>query len=124
MAAISASQSRAANSTSVLSTALRSNVERLMIFSTSDVAVCCWSDSRKLVEQASILDRNHRLLGEVVDQLDLLVSERPNFLTIDANSANNSPSLSIGHGQKRPRARHLDDGTPSRVSLECRVARS
>jgi hypothetical protein len=43
--ALSASQSRAADSTSVCSTALRSKVERLMTLSTSAVAVC-WSDCR------------------------------------------------------------------------------
>ena len=37
---------RAADSTSVSSTACRSNVERLMTLSTSAVAVCCCSDSR------------------------------------------------------------------------------
>src|SRR6516164_1982471 len=45
-AAMSASHRRAADSTSVLSTLLRSNVERLMTLSTSAVAVCCCSDSR------------------------------------------------------------------------------
>ena len=46
MAAWSASQSRAADSTSVSSTVCRSKVERLMTLSTSAVAVCCCSDSR------------------------------------------------------------------------------
>ena len=46
MTAISASHSRAADSTSVSSTACRSKVERLMTLSTSAVAVCCCSDSR------------------------------------------------------------------------------
>src|SRR5436189_154262 len=40
-----APHSRTAFSMSVSSTASRSNVERLMIFSTSLVAVCCWSAS-------------------------------------------------------------------------------
>src|SRR5438552_2382804 len=44
MAAISASQSPAIDSTKVLSTDLRSKVERLMTLSTSAVAVCCCSD--------------------------------------------------------------------------------
>ena len=35
----------AAQFASVLSTDCRSNVERLMTFRTSAVAVCCWSDS-------------------------------------------------------------------------------
>ena len=44
--AISASQSRAADSVSVSSTVCRSKVERLMTLSTSAVAVCCCRDSR------------------------------------------------------------------------------
>ena len=43
---MSASHSRAADSTSVSSTACRSKVERLMTLSTSAVAVCCCRDSR------------------------------------------------------------------------------
>src|ERR1700730_17773986 len=46
MATISASQSWATDSTSVLSTDLRSKVEWLMTLSTSAVAVCCWRDCR------------------------------------------------------------------------------
>src|SRR6478736_2920805 len=46
MAPISASHSRAADSTSALSTVWRSKVERLMTLSMSAVAVCCRSDSR------------------------------------------------------------------------------
>ena len=46
MAAISASHSRAADSTSVSSTGCRSKVERLITLSTSAVAVCCWRDLR------------------------------------------------------------------------------
>ena len=46
MAAISASHSRAANSTKVSSTVCRSKVERLITLSTSALAVCCCSDSR------------------------------------------------------------------------------
>ena len=65
---------------SVSSTVLRSKVERLMTLSTSAVAVCCCSDSVKivgarlhLVEQPHVLDRDHRLVGEGLHQLDLLV---------------------------------------------------
>ena len=53
---MSASHSRAADSTSVSSTACRSKVERLITLSTSAVAVCCCSDSAQLVEQPRVLD--------------------------------------------------------------------
>ena len=54
-----------------------------MTLSTSAVAVCCCrskSLSRQLVEQPRVLDRDDRLVGEVLDQLDLLVGERPHVL--------------------------------------------
>ena len=54
-----------------------------MTLSTSAVAVCCCSDSRQivgallhLVEQPRVLDGDHGLVGEGLDQLDLLVGER------------------------------------------------
>ena len=94
MNALSASHSRAADSTSVSSTVCRSKVERLMTLSTSAVAVCCCSDSLKLVrarlhlvEQAHVLDGDHRLVGEGRDQLDLLVGERPDLLAVDDDGA-------------------------------------
>src|SRR6516165_2176486 len=46
MMPMSASQTCVADSTNVLSTVFRSNVDRLMTFSTSAVAVCCCRDSR------------------------------------------------------------------------------
>ena len=81
---LSASQSCAADSTSVSSTGCRSNVERLMTLSTSAVAVCCCKRFAQiararlhLVEQAHVLDGDHRLVGEGLDELDLLVGEGP-----------------------------------------------
>ena len=80
------------------STACRSKVERLITLSTSAVAVCCCSRSScaQLVEQAGVLDGDHGLAGEVRDQLDLLVGERPDLLAIDGDGADQLLSLSIG----------------------------
>ena len=57
-----------------------------MTQSTSDVAVCCSSDSLKIigalaqfVEQPRVLDRDHGLIGEFPEQLDVLVGERPHL---------------------------------------------
>src|SRR5450755_4435356 len=56
--ALSASHSRAADSTRVSSTACRSMVEPLMTFSTSDVALCCSSaSSRSRVGNSTFLFR-------------------------------------------------------------------
>ena len=63
---MSASHSRAADSTSVSSTVCRSKVERLMTLSTSAVAVCCCSDFAQLVEQPRVLDGDDGLGGEVL----------------------------------------------------------
>ena len=41
----------------------------------------------QLVEQAGVLDGDDGLGGEVRDQLDLLVGERPHLLAIDGDRA-------------------------------------
>ena len=62
-----------------------------MTLSTSAVAVCCCKDSEivralaQLVKQARILDGDDGLRGEIADQLDLLVGERPDLLPVDAD---------------------------------------
>ena len=55
-----------------------------MTFSTSEVAVCSLqADSTQLVEQPRVLDGDHGLGGEVLNQLDLLIGERPHLLAVD-----------------------------------------
>src|SRR5262245_58382199 len=61
----------------------------------------------QLVEQACILDRNHRLPGEVADQLDLLVGERAHLLAIDPERADQVVVLEQRHAQKGPRPSEL-----------------
>src|SRR5262245_40418636 len=39
----------------------------------------------QLIEQAGVLDGDDGLRSEVLDQLDLLVSERSDFVTVDAD---------------------------------------
>ena len=56
-----------------------------MILNTSAVAVCC-SNARALpqfAEQPRVLDGDNSLGGEVLNQFDLLVGERADFLTKD-----------------------------------------
>ena len=94
-----------------------------MTCSTSEVAVCCSSASDRsrcapqLVEQARVLDRDDGLVGEVLDQLDLLVSERPDLLAVMAIAPISSFSLSIGTARERakpPRSTGRRSGSPSR----------
>jgi hypothetical protein len=74
MPAISAPHSLAADSTSVLSTALRSKVERLI------GGGLLLQRFAQLVEQAGVLDGDDGLRGEIRNQGDLLVGERSNVL--------------------------------------------
>ena len=57
-------------------TGARSPGERLITSKTSAVAVCCSSASRCLGHQPRILDRDHRLSGEALQQRDLGLGER------------------------------------------------
>src|SRR5258708_30084172 len=40
-----------------------------------------------LVQQAHVLKRDHGLIGEISDQLDLLFTECPNLLSVDGDRA-------------------------------------
>ena len=41
----------------------------------------------QFLEQPRVLDGDHRLLGEVGDEIDLLVGEWPDFLAVDRDGA-------------------------------------
>ena len=58
----------------------------------------------QLVEQPRVLDGDHGLRGEVLDQLDLLVGERAYLLTIDDEGAYQRDFLEHRHGDERTRA--------------------
>src|SRR5262249_54266633 len=88
-----APQMRVAFANIASKTGCKSPGEPEMTCSTSEVAVCCSSDSVSsrarlhLIEQAHILDRDHRLVGEGPDQLNLLVGERLNGPSYERNHA-------------------------------------
>jgi hypothetical protein len=71
-------QDRTGSETPKLPVAARGRV-RLMTLSTSAVAVCCCRDFPQLIGQTGVLDRYHRLAGEVRHQFDLLLGERTHF---------------------------------------------
>jgi hypothetical protein len=52
------------------------------------------------VEQPHVLDRYHRLIGEVCDQLDLLVAEWPYLLAVDDNCADELIFFEHRHSEK------------------------
>ena len=108
-----APQSRAALSTMARSTGWRSVGELAITRRISAVAVCCSSASvssrlraSELREQPHVLDRDHRLVGEGLEQLDLLVARtarpRPRRRRSTPIGA---PSRSIGHAEDASEAR-------------------
>ena len=74
-----------------------------MTFSTSAVAVCCCSASPRssvlrlhLVEQPRILDRDRRLIGEILDELDLARHKGFGLGTAEAGEFPTSSSCASG----------------------------
>ena len=67
----------------------------------------------QLVEQAGVLDGDDGLRGEILDQLDLLVGERPHLLAVDTNGADQLVSLSIGTIRSVRAPRKLGDAAAS-----------
>ena len=79
-----------------------------MTSSTFDVAVCCSKQlgefARALLlrlEQPRVLDRDHRLVGEGGDQLDLLFSEGLNSCLPERKHANGNTLAQQRHTQHR-----------------------
>src|SRR5262249_44416072 len=58
----------------------------------------------QLPEEARVLDGDDGLRGEVLDQLDLLVSEWPYFLAVDDNGTDEFVVPKHRYRDKRPRA--------------------
>ena len=90
---------RAADSTSVLSTFCRSNVDLLMTWRTSEVAVCCWRDSaplRSSLEQPRVLDGNDGLISERLRQLDFLFGKWVRLSAAQPEDTNRLPSRRSG----------------------------
>jgi hypothetical protein len=63
----------------------------------------------KFVKQPRVLDGDDGLRCEVLDQLDLLVGERPNFLAVNSNHANELVLFKHRHDQKSPGASQSSD---------------
>ena len=88
-------------STIASSTGCKSFGERLMTLSTSAVAVwyssnSCSSRGPRLLgfEQACVFDRNHRLIGEVLEHRDLAVVEGAHLGSIECDCADDATSPS------------------------------
>ena len=58
-----------------------------MTCNTSAVAVCCSNASRVSVEESRVLHRDDRLRREILQKRDLLIGERPHFLAVCGENA-------------------------------------
>ena len=108
MAAMSASQRRATDSTRVCSTALRSKVERLMTLSTSAVAVCCCSDSRSSLSRRAFSMAMTAWSAKFVSRSICLLGEGAHLLPVDGESANQLVIFEHRHVDRRPRSTERD----------------
>ena len=121
---MSASHRRAADSTSVSSTVCRSKVERLMTLSTSAVAVCCCSDSRSSLSSRVFSMAMTACVGEVLDQLDLLVGEGTDLLPVDADYADQFVVLEHRHGEEGAGTPEVSERSDCRIAIEVGLGRS
>ena len=58
----------------------------------------------QFLEQAHVLDGDHRLIGEGLEQRDVRVGERPGLFTRDGNGPDRATVSQHGHGQYAPEA--------------------
>ena len=64
----------------------------------------------QLVEQPRIFDGDHGLCGKILDQLDLLVGKRADFLTIDRDNADQVILFEHRYDQKSTSTSDFRDG--------------
>ncbi len=78
----------------------------------------------QLVEQPRVLDRDDRLGGEVLQQLDLLVGERPHLLFVNVDRPDQLAILQHRYLGERSAARQLDRGNAQRIAVAIGLALS
>ena len=71
----------------------------------------------QLVEQPRVLDGDDGLVGEVREQLDLLIGERAHLLTVNADRADQLFFLEHRHDKKGAGARDIGNGNGRRIAL-------
>ena len=79
-----------------------------MTFNTSEVAVCCCSDSRNSLSSRVFSMAMTACAGEVLDELDVPIGERSDFLAVDDDPTDQLVVLEHGHEQSGPRATQID----------------
>src|SRR5262249_7122955 len=78
----------------------------------------------QLVEQARVLDGDDGLIGKIRYQLDLLVSEWPDFLTKDGDSSDYLLFLEHRNYDEGPNAAQFDSGDSQWIALKIRFLRA
>ena len=93
-----------------------------MTRSTSAVAVCCSRDAQ-FIEEPRVLNGDDGLFGEIVNQLDLLVSEWPHLLAVDIDDADQFVLFEHRHDKERPRLGQFGYGNCCRIAFDVRLFR-
>ncbi len=75
----------------------------------------------QLVEQPGVFDGDDGLGGEVPHQRNLLIGERPDFLSVDDDTADQHIVLKHGHRDERSRAGKFDQ--PNGTGIALRISR-
>jgi hypothetical protein len=89
----------------------------LITFSTSAVAVCRSQRLLGLVEEANVLDRDHRLVGEGLEQLTCFSGNAPTSASRHADRADDLPLAEHGHAQQAAITRLLRAGPGGIVGI-------
>src|SRR6185436_5151569 len=66
----------------------------------------------QLREQADVLDRDHRLIGEGFQQLDFVVGERPRLLPVDDDRPDRGAAAKDRYSQQASEALSYREGAP------------
>src|SRR5262245_14256932 len=94
--------------------------ELLMTCRTSEVAVCWASDSRSSLSKR-VLDGDDGLVSKILDQFNLLVGERTDFLTVNGDHPNQLVLLEHWNSEIGPSAGEFDQGDDGIIALDIRL---
>ena len=125
MPAMSALHSRAADSISVSSTGLqieRRTADDLQHVGGGGLLLQRFAEIvgalAQFVEQPRVLDGDHGLLGEIADQLDLLVGKRAHLTSKNADGAYQFIVLQHGYVQLTSNSAELGRGDAKRIAIQ------
>ena len=79
-----------------------------MTWSTSEVAVCCSSDSRSSLSNRAFSMAMMAWAAKILHDLDLLIGERPHLLAVDDDNSDHLVVSEQGHANKAPGMREFD----------------